>query len=59
MNQPIRITIFNEFVHEKTERIAKVYPQGIHGAIAEKLSALGRKRHGLSTDVTGSRHYVL
>lgn len=61
MNQPIRITIFNEFVHEKTERIAKVYPQGIHGAIAEKLSALGdyeitfatldMPENGLSEDV--------
>lgn len=26
MDRPIRVTIFNEFLHEKTERIAKVYP---------------------------------
>lgn len=34
----IRVTVWNEFVHEKIEqRIADVYPNGIHGAIAEFL----------------------
>lgn len=33
----IRVTVWNEFIHEKDEKIAKVYPQGIHGAIAEML----------------------
>ena len=30
--------VWNEYIHEKIdERIAKVYPNGIHGAIAEML----------------------
>ena len=49
MDRPIRVTIFNEFLHEKTERIAKVYPKGIHGAIAEKLSALGNYEFTFAT----------
>lgn len=31
------LCIWNEFIHEKEERIAKIYPHGIHGAIAEML----------------------
>ena len=35
MADPIRITVWNEFRHEKTSpQIAAIYPQGIHGAIA-------------------------
>lgn len=35
----LRITIFNEFVHEKIEeRVAQIYPHGIHGALAEHLA---------------------
>ena len=42
MNKPVKVTIFNEFIHEKNEpRIHEIYPDGIHGAIAGKLSALG------------------
>jgi trehalose utilization protein len=34
----LRITIFNEFIHEKTEdRVKAVYPEGIHRALAERL----------------------
>lgn len=34
----INVTVWNEFIHEKNEpRIAKIYPNGIHGAIAEML----------------------
>lgn len=36
----MRITIWNEGVHERTdETVASVYPKGIHGAIAEGLAA--------------------
>ncbi len=36
----IRVTIWNEYVHEQTnEEIAKVYPAGIHNALAEGLSS--------------------
>ena len=34
----IRVTVWNEFIHEKTEpKIAEVYPNGIHNTIAEFL----------------------
>lgn len=40
----LRVTVWNEYRHEKeSPRIAQVYPQGIHGAIAE-----GLREHGLS-----------
>lgn len=61
MSRPVHVTIYNEFIHEKDERIHKIYPNGIHGAIAEKLSALGdydiriatleMPEHGLSEEV--------
>lgn len=36
--EKIRVTVWNEFVHERqSEEIAKIYPNGIHGAIAEGL----------------------
>jgi len=38
----IRVTVWNEYVHEqKHELVAGLYPEGIHGAIAEGLEALG------------------
>ena len=34
----IRVTVWNEYEHERNEeRVAKVYPKGIHGAIADFL----------------------
>ena len=34
----IRVTVWNEYYHEKTEeKVAKVYPNGIHNAIADFL----------------------
>lgn len=34
----IKVTIFNEFYHEKTEeRVAKIYPQGIHNALKQGI----------------------
>jgi trehalose utilization protein len=58
----IKVTVWNEYLHEKSEeRIAKVYPQGIHGAIQEELSAekdfqirtatLEMPGHGLSEEI--------
>ena len=36
----MRITIYNENVHEKTdERVSSVYPEGIHGALASFLAS--------------------
>ena len=39
MSKKINVTIWNEYHHElHEERIRKVYPEGIHGAIKEKFS---------------------
>ena len=36
--EKIRVLVWNEFVHEQeSEQIRKIYPKGIHGAIAEGL----------------------
>ena len=60
MNGPLRVTVWNEFRHERSEeRIRAVYPQGIHSAIAAGLreldpglevstATLDEPEHGLS-----------
>lgn len=49
MSAPIRVTVWNEFVHEQTSpAVAQIYPQGIHGTIAAAL------REQLGTAVTVS-----
>ena len=58
----IRVTVWNEFRHEKkNEQIAKLYPEGMHGAIAKHLAdqpglevrtaTLDEPEHGLTDDV--------
>ena len=59
--ETINVTVWNEYVHEKTERISKVYPDGIHGAIASmlgrdkkyniRIATLEMEEHGLSEEV--------
>ena len=35
MAQPIKVTVWNEFIHEREHAaVARVYPEGIHAAIA-------------------------
>ena len=35
----IRVTVWNEYLHERREeKVAEIYPKGIHGAIADFLS---------------------
>jgi trehalose utilization protein len=62
MSEKIRVTVWNEYRHEKRfEEIRKVYPQGIHGAIAGYLrdepdmtvgtATLDEPEHGLSAEV--------
>jgi len=62
MTNSIRVTVWNEFKHEKLDdEVASIYPDGIHGAIAEGLNAvdgiqattatLDQPEHGLSHDV--------
>ena len=57
----LNVTIWNEYVHEKSARIGKVYPDGIHGAIAQmlgrdkkyniRIATLEMEEHGLSEEV--------
>ena len=42
MAENLRVTVWSEFRHEKrSEKIAEIYPEGIHGAIAAGLRAEG------------------
>ncbi|MEM7735577.1 MAG: ThuA domain-containing protein [Deinococcota bacterium] len=59
----LNVTVWNEFRHEQQEeRIAKIYPQGIHAVIAESLAphvkvrtaTLDEPEHGLTDDVLDS-----
>jgi trehalose utilization protein len=59
----MRITIWNEFVHEQSNpKVAEIYPEGIHGALAQLLSkgldqaqvrtaTLQDPEHGLTAEV--------
>ncbi len=62
MSNSIRVTVWNEFRHEQQDdRIAAIYPNGIHGAIADGLAehpeltvrtaTLDQEEHGLTQDV--------
>ena len=62
MANAIRVTVWNEGRHEKrNEKIAKIYPKGMHGAIADYLNAqegitarsatLDEPDHGLTDEV--------
>lgn len=43
--EKIRVTIWNEFRHEKTkEKVKALYPNGLHAVIAEFLGET--RRHG-------------
>ena len=62
MASAVRVTVWNEYRHEKkNEAIGKLYPKGIHGAIADFLNAadgieartatLDEPEHGLTEEV--------
>lgn len=61
MNQAMRVTVWNEFRHEKTnDKVREIYPDGIHEAIAAPLRETGFEvrtatlddpAHGLSSAV--------
>lgn len=61
MTDAIRVTVWNEFRHEQTDRkVSSIYPAGIHAAIAQHLRAEGlqvgtatldQPEHGLTTEV--------
>lgn len=65
MSQKIHVTVWNENRHEQqNEAIAKIYPEGMHGAIAKHLrtqpdmevqtATLDEPDHGLTDEVIGS-----
>jgi trehalose utilization protein len=69
---PTRVTVWNKGAHEKVDaRIAEIYPDGIHGAIAEGLRAhlpgdsvirtatLADEEHGLTADVLATTDVLL
>ncbi len=47
MNEPVRVTVWNEYVHEKeNENVRRIYPDGIHVALAIALKQqLGDQVH--------------
>lgn len=70
MSEKIAVTVWNEGRHEKKKpNIAKIYPKGIHGAIAEGLEAAGgfkvrtatldEPEHGLTDDVLNTTDVLL
>jgi trehalose utilization protein len=65
MSSKIRVTVWNEFVHEqKNEAVKKVYPQGMHTVIAAALArnddlqvrtaTMDQPEHGLTEDVVNT-----
>jgi trehalose utilization protein len=70
MGKVIRVTVWNEFRHEKSDDVvAKIYPEGIHGAIAGCLNTqaefevrtatLDMPEHGLSDEVLKSTDVMI
>lgn len=70
MSKKIRVTVWNEFRHEQhDEYIKKLYPKGIHGAIADflgeeadievKTATLDEPEHGLTDEVLNSTDVLL
>ena len=59
----LRVTIWHEYRHEKhDEHVASIYPEGIHGALAQGLAPYGfdirtatldEPEHGLDARGTG------
>lgn len=46
-----RVTIWNEYQHERTNpKVAEIYPDGIHGTIAQQLRATGLTVHTTTLD---------
>ena len=64
-----RVTVWNEFVHERrVEAIGKMYPEGMHGAIANHLRSQGltvqtatldQPEHGLTDEVLANTDVLI
>lgn len=70
MAKTIKVTVWNEYIHEKEdEEIGKIYPEGIHSAIAKFLNiedglevrtaTLSEPEHGLTDDVLNNTDVLL
>ena len=70
MTQPIRVTVWNEFRHEKTHDAVKaIYPDGLHVVIADYLgkqpgvtvrtATLDEPEHGLTAQVLAETDVLL
>ncbi len=70
MPESIRVTVWNEYRHEKThQEVAAVYPEGIHGQIAKFLSeqtgietktaTLDEPEHGLKDEVLANTDVLI
>jgi trehalose utilization protein len=70
MSTTLRVTVWNEGRHEKIDpEIARLYPQGLHGAIATGLrdcgftsvrtATLDEPEHGLTTEVLSDTDVLL
>lgn len=70
MSDKIKVTIWNEYIHEKENpEVADIYPKGIHGAIADFLgkegdmeiqtATLNQTEHGLTEGVLKNTDVLL
>jgi trehalose utilization protein len=69
MSQPVRVTVWNEFIHERNnEFIGRLYPQGMHGVIADyltkrgfevKTATLDQPKHGLADEVLANTDVLI
>jgi trehalose utilization protein len=70
MHSPLRVTVWSEFRHEKqSAKVAAIYPQGIHEALAEPLrrlpecevrtATLDEPHHGLADEVLDNTDVML
>jgi trehalose utilization protein len=70
MSKPIRVTVWSEYRHEKKNpKIAAIYPEGMHAAIAKylkqqsglevRMATLDEPQHGLTDDVLNSTDVLI
>ncbi len=70
MSSTIKVTVWNEFRHEKSNpAVKKLYPEGLHAVIAAgleksgniscRLAALDEPEHGLSQEVVNSTDVLI
>ena len=72
MTQPIRVTVWNEFIHERTHpAVAKIYPQGMHCVLQRALQShlaeqvhvatatLDEREHGLTAERLGETDVLM